>query len=261
MSLLYQEFRKKVLDELRVEMPELRSKQKAKIISERWKQHKLTNIKPMDVVEIGKTFLERPNNDIAEICLCPSDEENLRSLKYAVESLTETVFLQLEYEGENLVLQLLNLFMKIRPSGDRFLIGFVRRFVACGETLYSLRFRKNKFDIIDLINFYQRSDLIHCVLSGVGSGWLKDASVGKKSATMGLLFTLFDRDKEMTRPVMNLTQQFILDGLDPNLEIGDVICGATVTTEHDASGQCAVRRSMAACNKALLPLLRISCAD
>jgi hypothetical protein len=224
MSRIYQDFRKRVLDELKVEMPELGYRQKIKVISERWRQHKATTMTTMDADTVGETFLN--DDDTGNIT------EELRALTHTIEVTTDTAFLQLTYKGENLVLQLCRVFLRNRPTGDRFLIGFVRRFIALGDVFYGLRLQ-GTYDILDLVNFYQRWEVIYHALAAAPPEWFKTASSPKLSATMGLLFVATRRDRQLTGSVINLVQKLIGEGLDPNLEIGDVICGATATASYE----------------------------
>lgn len=222
MSREYQGFRRRILDDLNAEMPGLGYKQKLRIVSEKWKQYKVSQVNAMETDEIINTFVLGRGED---------DEGDLRRLRLTIELEGEAGFLKLQPGGENLLLRLLRAFMENRPPGDRFLTAFVRRFVAIGEPFYALRWRG--FDIVDLVNFYQRTDLVYHVIVNAPRGALPLDYPSKLSCTLGLLFTLLRSERELRMPILDFAQRIIHGGVDPNLEIGDVICGADVHVVYE----------------------------
>jgi hypothetical protein len=219
MSREYQDFRKKVLEELNVEMPGLGYRQKMKVISERWKQHKIVQVSILTPEEIVKRF----------VGVSTPSEGGIRSLKFTIDCEGESEFITYRYKDKNLLLLLLGSLFDIMPMGDRFLLGLVKRFVGLGSLFHGLYLSEEKrYDVLDLVNFYQRWDILFVLLTNAPSDYLNQFAPSKIGCTLGLLFTNMKSSKDLRMSILDVVQNAVLTGLDPNLELGDVICGASM---------------------------------
>ena len=225
----YQQFRRRTLDELKTEQPELNYQQKLRIVSEKWSQLKITQLTTVTVEEIVhymKTPEKVPNF--------------YRRLKYTIETLTESEFMKLTIEesGDNLLLTFLDHRLRTDDAREaKITHAIFRKFIGF-EAFYKLRVSERvPLDILDLVVYHQRKDIIYNLLSNAPEKWLytnlyTQEARSKASCVFGLLFLNID-DKEMRPWIMEFLRQSMKSGLDPNLEIGDVICGVTKSFNYN----------------------------
>ena len=228
----YQQFRRRTLDELKVEHPEMNYQQKLRLISEKWSQLKITQMTTVTA------------NEIVQHMSSPKAVPNFyRRLKYTIDTMTESEFMKLTVERENLLLKFLDHRLRTDEGTHELKITqmIVRKFVGI-EKFYDLKLSEEEvpLTILDLVVYHQRKDIIHILLFSAPEKWIyrnlyTPESRSRASCVFGLLFLNLN-DKELRPWIMEFLRQSMKSGLDPNLEIGDVICGVMKSFNYNDSG-------------------------
>lgn len=201
----YQSFRRRTMNELTREFPDISYRQKMKIVGERWRQTKITQLVRMN----NKELLEDP-----------IDEQYTKRLKYTIIDVGPEDFLDIEIpetDHENLLLTVISRVFRNSPINSP-LIPLFRKFL-CIKDFYGKKI--HGLDIFDLCCLHFRHDFMYHILDCMPPRWRQEFILEQRERLPCVLnvflYNIFEEeDKAET---LEILRQLLTNGLDPNIEL------------------------------------------
>lgn len=212
----YQQFRKRTMGELTREFPEKTYREKMKIVGERWKQTKITQLVRMNIHELMTE---------------PLGDQYLKRFKYTIVDIGPAEFIELvdEESGQSSLMRILSRILRETRPGTRFL-GIIQKFFLF-KGFYELRL--HDLDFLDICCLHFRYDFVYCILETIPARWKNEIILERKDRLSSLmnvfLFNVFDEELRYT--TLEILRKLMLMGLDPNLELTSPISEYTASYE------------------------------
>lgn len=204
----YREFRRRTIEELTREFPDKTYREKMRIVSNRWKQTKITQLVRLDQDQLV-------NGDINDIFI--------KKLRYTILDIGPEDFLDMECDedGTNICMFLLAKCLKILPPKSRHL-GVFSRFLGI-KKFYKLMY--GGLNVFDLCCMEIRRDFLFEVFTRMPPRWHEELILSRKKSLGSLMniFLLNIFDEDMKGETLDLTCQLIMKGLDPNINLSSPI--------------------------------------
>lgn len=197
------------MQELTRDFPDKTYREKMAVVSERWKQTKITQLVRLNARELLDN---------------PIDDTYMKRLKYTLIDVGSEEFLEMKIpdsDGKSLLLGILSRLFQSRPYNTPFFLQF-KKFFGIRE------FYKETFeglDILDLCCLHFRYDFLFLMLEAMPPRWKTDFILERRER-LGclmnvLLYNIFDEGTKYE--TLEILRDLLNKGLDPNLEIASPI--------------------------------------
>jgi hypothetical protein len=215
MSESYNHFRSQQLALLKDERPDLTYRQKLKLITEKWKEEKMKIKSSLSMDEMIA---------LASSATC-ADE--LRRLKYSVESLDETLLTEGETNGEKNIMLLMNHLMQSQTP--KYCMQILQKFIYDPRIFdYTLQ----SANLLDLSIKYNQYEIVIFILGKAPSSWVETHVFRSEDRSMlsCLFHVIFDGAERSSskQDVMEWVRKAISRGIDPNIELSHPLYDLTM---------------------------------